>query len=78
MKGRSLEELDELFENRVAVKEFQKYHTRITEDAMRDIELKKGASPGIFGGKGQAGDQTGVAEKGTGEAAATMDEVERV
>ncbi|RDL32040.1 Uncharacterized protein BP5553_09442 [Venustampulla echinocandica] len=37
-KGRSLEEIDELFENRVSVKDFPKYHTKIQEEAARDVQ----------------------------------------
>lgn len=43
MKGRSLEELDELFENHVSVKKFRKYHTRIQDDAVHDVQASIGA-----------------------------------
>lgn len=33
----------------MAVKEFQKYHTKIMEDTMRDIELKNGVLQGAGG-----------------------------
>ncbi|KAF4624588.1 hypothetical protein G7Y89_g13583 [Cudoniella acicularis] len=36
-KGRTLEEIDELFENCVSVKGFSTYHTKIGEDAVHDI-----------------------------------------
>lgn len=36
-KNRSLEEIDELFENRVSVKGFNTYHTKIAEKALRDV-----------------------------------------
>lgn len=43
MKGRSLEELDELFENRVSVRNFKKYHTKIQSEALHDVQNNKGA-----------------------------------
>ncbi len=43
MKGRSLEELDELFENCVSVKKFRNYHTRIQDDAVHDVQASMGA-----------------------------------
>ncbi|KAL1964463.1 hypothetical protein VTN77DRAFT_6889 [Rasamsonia byssochlamydoides] len=44
MKGRSLEELDELFENRVSVKDFPTYHTKIQDAAVHDVQVNiKGA-----------------------------------
>lgn len=39
MKGRSLEELDELFQNRVSVKDFPKYHC-VSSERAREIALK--------------------------------------
>lgn len=45
IKGRSLEEIDELFQNRVSVKDFPKYHcdsaVRAHEAALRDLGLDK-------------------------------------
>jgi hypothetical protein len=43
MKGRSLKKLDELFENRVSVKKFKKYHTMIREQAVHDVQINMGA-----------------------------------
>lgn len=46
MKGRSLEELDEMFLEKVRVKDFTKYECGIKEDALRHVrgesELKRG------------------------------------
>jgi hypothetical protein len=39
MQGRSLEELDELFQNRVSVKDFPKYHC-VSSERAREIALK--------------------------------------
>lgn len=39
-KGRSLEELDELFFEKVSVRNFTKYETRIKAQAIRDVEGK--------------------------------------
>jgi hypothetical protein len=50
MKGRSLEELDELFEKRVGVFEFKTYRTEIQEKALHDVQ----ASTGAFLDKGGA------------------------
>jgi hypothetical protein len=43
MKGRSLEELDELFENRVSVRNFRTYHTAIQDAAVHDVQVNTGA-----------------------------------
>jgi hypothetical protein len=43
MKGRSLEELDELFDNRVSVRQFPTYQTQIQRDAVRDVQATIGA-----------------------------------
>lgn len=37
-KGRTLEEIDELFANRVSVRKFKSYQTTIAVEAMKDIE----------------------------------------
>ncbi|RFU29316.1 hypothetical protein B7463_g7021, partial [Scytalidium lignicola] len=42
MKGRSLEELDEIFEARVATWEFSKYQCIIKDEAAHDVEEKTG------------------------------------
>jgi hypothetical protein len=43
MKGRSLEELDELFENRVSIRNFRTYHTAIQDAAVRDVQVNTAA-----------------------------------
>lgn len=43
MKGRSLEELDELFEKRVGVFEFKNFRTEIQEKALHDVQVNTGA-----------------------------------
>ena len=43
MKDRTLEELDEPFENRVSVKKFKKHHTMIQEEAIHDVQVNIGA-----------------------------------
>lgn len=43
MKGRSLEELDELFENRVTVRDFPTYHTKIRDEAVHYVQVNMGA-----------------------------------
>lgn len=40
MKGRSLEELDELFQNRVSIKDFKKYQC-VSSERAREIALKE-------------------------------------
>ncbi|KAH8679691.1 general substrate transporter [Tricladium varicosporioides] len=45
-KGRTLEELDELFENRVSVKDFPKYCTKIGAEAVHDVQVTMGRVPG--------------------------------
>lgn len=37
MKGRTLEELDELFVNRVSVRNFPKYQCQLREDVVNDV-----------------------------------------
>jgi hypothetical protein len=37
MKGRSLEELDEMFLNRVSVRNFRKYECHLREDVENDV-----------------------------------------
>jgi hypothetical protein len=44
MKGRSLEEIDELFENRLSVRDFPKYRTKIQEKAVHDVKVSFGIS----------------------------------
>jgi hypothetical protein len=46
MKGRSLEELDELFIENVSVRDFTKYATRIKEEAIQDVKGEMGRSVG--------------------------------
>ncbi|KAI1751996.1 general substrate transporter [Xylaria castorea] len=41
-KGRTLEEIDELFNNRVSVRKFKTYRTTIINDAIKDVERKAG------------------------------------
>jgi len=40
MKGRSLEELDEMFLNRVSVRKFRKYECALRQDAANDVLMK--------------------------------------
>lgn len=40
MKGRSLEELDEMFIKRVSVRNFRKYECALRQDAANDVYLK--------------------------------------
>jgi hypothetical protein len=37
-KGRTLEEIDELFYNRVSVRKFKNYQTTIVDAALRDVK----------------------------------------
>lgn len=39
MKGRSLEELDEMFINRVSVRNFRKYECALRQDAANDVYM---------------------------------------
>lgn len=39
MKGRSLEELDEMFVNRVSVRRFPKYECALRRDAANDVMM---------------------------------------
>jgi hypothetical protein len=41
-KGRTLEEIDELFNNRVPVREFETYRTTIVDEALKDIRERAG------------------------------------
>jgi hypothetical protein len=43
MKGRTLEELDELFEKRVGVFKFKAYRTEIQDKALHDVQANTGA-----------------------------------
>ncbi|OCT44893.1 putative sugar transporter [Cladophialophora carrionii] len=43
LKGRSLEEIDELFEKRVGVFKFKTYRTEIQEKALHDVQANTGA-----------------------------------
>lgn len=43
MKGRSLEELDEIFEAGVPARKFKQFECRIVEDAMHDVDAIHGA-----------------------------------
>lgn len=40
-KGRTLEEIDELFENKVATWEFKSYKTKIIEEAFQEVQNRK-------------------------------------
>jgi hypothetical protein len=40
MKGRSLEELDEMFQKRVSVRDFPKYHC-VSSERAREIAVKE-------------------------------------
>lgn len=42
MKGRSLEELDELFFNKVSVRNFPKYHCVVMDEAVHDVQVNTG------------------------------------
>lgn len=41
MKGRSLEELDEMFLNRVSVRQFPKYECALRQDAANDVLMRE-------------------------------------
>ncbi|KAI8946285.1 general substrate transporter [Xylaria longipes] len=41
-KGRTLEEIDELFNNRVSVRKFKTYHTTIIDEAVKDVKERSG------------------------------------
>lgn len=41
MKGRSLEELDEMFLNRVSVRNFRKYECALRQDAANDVLMRE-------------------------------------
>ncbi|KAJ3567571.1 hypothetical protein NPX13_g6718 [Xylaria arbuscula] len=41
-KGRTLEEIDELFNNRVSVRRFKTYRTTIIDDAVKDVKDRRG------------------------------------
>ena len=45
-KGRTLEEIDELFANRVPVRNFKTFRTAIMEEALRDVNKRKGEDAG--------------------------------
>lgn len=47
LKGRSLEEIDELFENRVPTFEFNSFETKILDKALKDVQnrLNMGEKP---------------------------------
>lgn len=42
MKGRSLEEIDQLFAQKVSVRNFPKYHCTVLEGAVHDVQMKTG------------------------------------
>ena len=42
LKGRSLEEVDQLFAEKVSVREFPKYHCTILDQALHDVQLNTG------------------------------------
>ncbi|KAF2206063.1 putative transporter [Delitschia confertaspora ATCC 74209] len=44
MKGRSLEELDEIFEAGVAARKFKQYECRIMEEAKHEVDVQHGAA----------------------------------
>ena len=51
MKGRSLEELDEIFEAGIPAREFKQYECKIVEEAMQDLDAQHVAnakSEGMF------------------------------
>ncbi|KAI1162551.1 general substrate transporter [Nemania serpens] len=41
-KGRTLEEIDELFNNRVSVRKFRTYQTKIMDEALKDVQERNG------------------------------------
>lgn len=41
-KGRSLEELAELFDNKVSVRDFRTYHTTLLQEAVREVQTHTG------------------------------------
>ena len=45
-KGRTLEEIDELFANRVSVRNFRTFRTAIMEEALRDVNKRKDEDAG--------------------------------
>lgn len=47
LKGRSLEEIDELFENKVPTSEFKSFETKILDKALKDVQdrLNMGEKP---------------------------------
>lgn len=47
LKGRSLEEIDELFENKVPTLEFKSFETKILDKALKDVQdrLNMGEKP---------------------------------
>ena len=45
-KGRTLEEIDELFANRVSVRGFRTFRTAIMEEALRDVNDRKNGDAG--------------------------------
>ncbi|CAG8979494.1 hypothetical protein HYALB_00011898 [Hymenoscyphus albidus] len=47
-KNRSLEEIDEMFENRLGVKDFKLYHTKIAEKALEDIRGSQADNGGTW------------------------------
>lgn len=47
MKGRSLEELDEMFLEKVSMRNFTKYECRIKEDALRDVRDDRDFKRGV-------------------------------
>lgn len=50
MKGRSLEELDEIFAARVPARRFKEYRCHVVEQAVHEIEEKRGAAFGMKDG----------------------------
>ena len=45
-KGRTLEEIDELFANRVSVRNFRTFQTAIMEEALRDVNKRRDEDAG--------------------------------
>ena len=45
-KGRTLEEIDELFANRVSVRNFRTFRTAIMEEALRDVNKRNDEDAG--------------------------------
>lgn len=74
LKGRTLEEIDELFAKRVSAWDFKKYQTTIQDEALAEIRRKNDGN-GNGGGSGiSGGEDGGLVEK---EPGATAEMVEQ-